>query len=84
MIDKTNWISVFEMTLKHFKQQGFERINPSILKAEIQEEYPDFDEKALGFKRFSEVMKRLEKEGLLSIEMDGPHTMLLKINSVEG
>lgn len=84
VIDKTNWISVFDATLRHFKRQGFERINPSILKAEIQEEYPDFDEKALGFKRFSEVMKRLEKEGLLSIEMDGPHTMLLKINSMEG
>lgn len=84
VIDKSNWISVFEKTLRHFMQQGFERINPSILKAEIQEEYPDFDEKALGFKRFSELMKRLEKEGLLSIEMDGPHTMLLKINSMEG
>ncbi len=80
VIDKTNWIQAFTDCLTRFKQEGFERINPSILKAEIQEIYPDFDEKALGFKRFSEVMKKLEKEGLLVVEMDGAHTMLLKIN----
>ena len=80
VIDKSNWIKVFDDTLRRFKKEGFDRINPSILKAEIQEEYPDFDEKALGFKRFSDVMKKLEKEGLLTIEMEGAHTMLLKIS----
>ena len=79
-LDKSNWIQAFESCLSRFKKEGFERINPSILKADIQEKYPDFDEKTLGFKRFSDVMKKLEKEGLLVIEMDGAHTMLLKIN----
>ena len=40
---------------------------------------PDFDEKQIGFKRFSDVMKALEKQKLLVVEMDEAHTMLLKI-----
>ena len=45
----------------------------------IQSEYPDFDERAIGFKRFSDMLKRLEKEALVAIEMDEQHTMLIKI-----
>ena len=60
-------------------QDGFDRVNPSILKATIQADYPDFDEKQIGFKRFSDVMKALEKQKLLVVEMDEAHTMLLKI-----
>ena len=56
--------------LKRFKDDGFERINPSILKAAIQADYPSFDEKQIGFKRFSDIMKALEKEKLLVVEMD--------------
>lgn len=78
-LDKNNWITAFTEQLNRFKQDGFERINPSILKSAIQADYPDFDEHQIGFKRFSDVMKRLEKEGLLVVEMDGAHTMLLKI-----
>ncbi|MDO4549031.1 MAG: NYN domain-containing protein, partial [Clostridia bacterium] len=76
---KTNWLEAFKVQLDQFKQDGFERINPSILKSAIQAEYPDFEERQIGFKRFSDVMKRLEKEGLLKVEMDEAHTMLLKI-----
>ena len=78
-LTKANWLPAFTQCLQRFKDDGFERINPSILKAAIQADYPEFEEKQIGFKRFSDVMKRLEKENLLIIEMDEQHTMLLKI-----
>ena len=78
-IDKNNWLAAFTAALEQFKSEGFERINPSILKATIVTEYPGFEEKQIGFKRFSDVMKALEKEGLLLVEMDEQRTMLLKI-----
>ena len=78
-LTKSNWIEVFRDYLNRFKQDGFDRVNPSILKAAICEDYPDFSEKQIGFKRFSEVMKRLEKEKLLVVEMDEQNTMLLRI-----
>ncbi len=79
-LDKTNWLPAFTQALERFKNDGFDRVNPSILKSTIQADYPDFDEKQIGFKRFSDVMKALEKEKLLVVEMDEAHTMLLKIN----
>ena len=78
-LDKNNWVAAFTQALEGFKAEGFERVNPSILKATIQSEYPDYSEKAIGFKRFSDVMKDLEKRGLLQVEMDEAKTMLLKI-----
>ena len=78
-LDKNNWVTAFEQALEHFKDEGFDRVNPSILKATIQADYPSFEEKQIGFKRFSDVMKALEKRGLLVIEMDDAHTMLLRI-----
>lgn len=78
-LNKSNWLPAFTGSLQRFKQEGFERINPSILKAAIQADYPDFEERQIGFKRFSDIMKRLEKERLLVVEMDEAHTMLLKI-----
>ena len=78
-LDRNNWVSAFTVALSRFKSEGFDRVNPSILKATIQSDYPDFDEKQIGFKRFSDVMKELEKLGLLVVEMDEQHTMLLKI-----
>ena len=78
-LDKGNWLPAFRQALERFKSDGFDRVNPSILKATIQADYPDFSEKQIGFKRFSDVMKALEKEKLLVVEMDEAHTMLLKI-----
>ena len=78
-LNRNNWIPAFRECLERFKDDGFERINPSILKTAIQADYPDFEERQIGFKRFSDIMKRLEKENLLLIEMDEQHTMLLKI-----
>ena len=78
-LDKNNWLPAFSQALERFKAEGFDRVNPSILKSTIQADYPDFEERQIGFKRFSDVMKALEKEKLLVVEMDEAHTMLLKI-----
>lgn len=78
-LTKANWMQVFARHLQRFKSDGFERINPSILKSAIQGEYPDFDERTIGFKRFSDMLKRMERERLVAIEMDEQHTMLIKI-----
>ena len=78
-LDKTNWLAAFTAALEGIKTEGFERVNPSVLKSAILSDYPGFDERQIGFKRFSDVMKALEKEGLLVVEMDEQHSMLLKI-----
>ena len=74
-----NWVEAFREQLKHYKDDGFERINPSILKADIQSLYPDFQEKTVGFKRFSDLLKALEKEKVLALEMDQQRNMLIKM-----
>ena len=73
------WRAAFVEQLQHYKDDGFERINPSILKADIQAAYPDFSERAIGFKRFSDALKQMEKEGLLKLEMDNQRNMLVKM-----
>ncbi|NLG57002.1 MAG: NYN domain-containing protein [Clostridiales bacterium] len=78
-ITPENWVSVFREQLKHYKEDGFERINPSILKADIQGLYPDFQEKNVGYKRFSDLLKALEKEKVLALEMDQQKNMLIKM-----
>lgn len=79
-IDRSNWKEAFRAILSQFKANGFERVNPSILKQTILNDHPGFEEKQIGFKRFSDIMKALEKDGLVCVEMDEQHTMLLKIN----
>ena len=74
-----NWREGFAAQLQAYKEGGFDRVNPSILKADILTTYPDFNERTIGFKRFSDVMKQLEKEGLLVLEMDDQRTMLIKL-----
>ena len=74
-----NWVEAFREQLKHYKDDGFERINPSILKADIQSLYPGFQEKTVGFKRFSDLLKALEKEKVLALEMDQQRNMLIKM-----
>ncbi len=78
-LNAENWVEVFREQLKHYKDDGFERINPSILKADIQSLYPDFQEKNVGFKRFSDLLKALEKENVLTLEMDQQRNMLIKM-----
>lgn len=78
-INKSNWMSLFQIQLNKLKENGFNRVNPSIIKAEIQKEYPDFDERLIGIKKFSDLMKRMEKEKMVSIEFNEARTMLIKI-----
>jgi len=78
-LTKENWKDAFRDQLQRYKDGGFDRINPSILKADMQVAYPDFSERALGFKRFSDVLKALEKDKLLEVEMDEQKTMLIKV-----
>ncbi len=79
LITKENWKDAFRDQLQRYKDGGFDRINPSILKADIQTSYPDFSERTLGFKRFSDVLKALEKDKILEVEMDEQKTMLIKV-----
>ncbi|MDY6073306.1 MAG: NYN domain-containing protein [Eubacteriales bacterium] len=78
-IGPDNWNKIFKAKLSNYKESGFDRINPSILKAQLLSEYPDFNERVIGFKRFSDVMKQLEKDGLIKIIMDTNGTMLIEL-----
>ena len=78
-LTRENWREAFAAQIKAYKEGGFDRVNPSILKADIITAYPDFNERSIGFKRFSDVMKQLEREGLVVVEMDEQKTMLIKL-----
>lgn len=78
-INRDNWHEIFVSKLEQYKDDGFERINPSILKADLLSHYPDFNERTIGFKRFSDIMKELEKEGLLNVILDEQRTMLIEM-----
>ena len=78
-INKENYLSVFAKQLKSYKDDGFDCVNPSILKGDIQADYPNFSEKALGCKRFSDLLKMLEKNDLCKVDMDEANTMLVRI-----
>jgi len=79
-INKDNWRALIGEQLARYKEDGFERINPSILKADIQASFPGFSEKALGFKRFSDLLKAMERDGLITVEMDEQKNMLIKVS----
>ena len=78
-LTRDNWKEAFAAQLAAYKEGGFDRVNPSILKADILTSYPGFTEKSIGFKRFSDIMKQLEKDGLVVVEMDEQKTMLIKL-----
>ena len=78
-ISAANWKQLFQEQLNHYKDDGFERINPSILKADIQASYPDFQEKSIGFKRFSDLLKELEKSNILKLDTDEQKNLLVRI-----
>ncbi len=78
-LTQATWQDAFREQLQHYKDDGFERINPSILKADIQAAYPDFQERVIGFKRFSDVLKQLEKDGALKLEFDEQKNLLVKM-----
>ena len=65
--------------LSEYKEDGFDRVNPSILKSAVQAEYPDFTERQIGLRRFSDVLRALEREKLLKLETDESGNMLVNI-----
>ncbi|MCL2059632.1 MAG: NYN domain-containing protein [Oscillospiraceae bacterium] len=74
-----NWTAAFSDALFLFKDEGFDRVDPSILKAAITNKYPGFDEKQLGFKKFSDLLKYLEKYKYILIETSDDSNMLVRI-----
>lgn len=78
-VTKENYLAVFKQELETFKSSGFDSVNPSIIKASVQKIYPDFDERNIGFKRFSDLMRQLENSGIVRIELSEAGTMLVRI-----
>ncbi|MDR3085467.1 MAG: NYN domain-containing protein [Christensenellaceae bacterium] len=78
-LSKANWQDAFMAKLRQYKEEGFERVNPSILKAAILNDYPDFDEKEIGFKKFSELLRQLERIKALKLEHKDSRTLLIRV-----
>ena len=74
-----NWTAAFSDALLIFKDEGFDRVDPSVLKAAITNKYPEFDEKQIGFKKFSDLLKYLEKYKYIKIETNEDSNMLVRI-----
>ena len=78
-LSSENFIPVVKQILQSLKESGFDRVNPSIIKQTLLEQYPSFDERDLGVKRFSDVMRLIEHQGLLQIEFDDSRCMIAHI-----
>lgn len=78
-ITRDNFTRIFARILSEYKEDGFDRVNPSILKSAVQAEYPDFTERQIGLRRFSDVLRALEREKLLRLETDESGNMLVHI-----
>lgn len=78
-LTRDNFVRIFEKYLRQYKDEGFDRVDPSILKSAVTNEYPDFTERAIGMRRFSDVLRALEREKLVRLEMNGQRTLLVHI-----
>jgi len=78
-LTRDNYVDVFARILSAYKEDGFDRVNPSILKSAVQALYPDFTERQVGLRRFSDVLRTLEREHLLTIKTDESGNMLVHI-----
>ena len=78
-LTRDNYVGVFARILSAYKEDGFDRVNPSILKSAVQALYPDFTERQIGLRRFSDVLRTLEREGLLRLKTDEGGNMLVHI-----
>ena len=63
---------------------GMREVKLALLEADVNfKVVKDFvakvTERAVGFKRFSDLLRALEKSGVLKVEMDEQKTMLVKI-----
>lgn len=78
-LTRENWMEIATNQLIKLKEEDFERVNPSVIKQALTESYPDFDERSLGFKKFSDLLKALERQQVIAIETDDQHSMLVHI-----
>ncbi|MGI6004188.1 MAG: NYN domain-containing protein [Christensenellales bacterium] len=78
-LTRRNWIQQVQQILDRLKSDGFDRVNPSIIKESLTEKHPDFTERSIGFKKFSDMMKCLEQSGKIMIETDETMNMLVTI-----
>ena len=78
-ITRDNYVDVFARILSAYKEDGFDRVNPSIIKSAVQALYPDFTERQVGLRRFSDVLRTLEREKLLTLKTDESGNMLCDI-----
>ena len=78
-LTRDNYVGVFARILSAYKEDGFDRETPSILKSAVQALYPDFTERQIGLRRFSDVLSKLEREGLLRLKTDEGGNMLVHI-----
>jgi len=78
-LGRDNFVRVFARILAEYKEDGFDRVNPSLLKSAVQAEYPDFTERTVGLRRFSDLLRVLEREKLLALETDESGNMLAHI-----
>ena len=76
---RENYVRIFARILAEYKEDGFDRVNPSLLKSAVQADYPDFTERQIGLRRFSDVLRALERERLLTLETDEGGNMLVHI-----
>ena len=73
---KGEWIDQVQDVLDNLKADGFDRVNPSIIKESITDIYPDFTERSVGFRKFSDMMKALERAGRIRISMDESNMLI--------
>ena len=78
-VTRENYPQIFSRILKEYKEDGFDRVHPSILKSAVQGEYPDFTERQIGQRRFSDVLRALEREGILRLVNDESGNLLVDI-----
>lgn len=73
---KGEWIDQVQDVLDNLKADGFDRVNPSIIKESITDIYPNFTERSVGFRKFSDMMKALERAGRIRISMDESNMLI--------
>jgi hypothetical protein len=77
-LTKDNWKDAFRDQLQRYKDGASTASTPASSRRHSGF-LSRFSERALGFKRFSDLLKALEKDKILEVEMDEQKTMLVKV-----
>jgi len=80
-LTRDGFVPLVAHVLNTIREDGFERVNPSVIKAALKENFANFDERTLGYKKFSDFLKRLEKEGVVQIEWLENNDILVRITA---